>query len=104
MKLKIQVTQKGALYSSECDKCGATIWSHEWATYEHNEFRDAMEQGTAHCPECSGKSNPSTFSYVGDYYAARYAVSDDIAAAWFYGKNERALIRSVREFRNNLGF
>lgn len=95
--MELQVTQKGALYSAECAKCGATIFAHEWASWDPNELRDAMESGGRCCKECGGCADPETFSYIGKHYAARYSMPGYLdCTEWTYGTNKRALIRDVR--------
>lgn len=97
--MKLEITPKGALYTCECDRCGATLYTHEWATWDHNERRDAMENGSLRCDECPGKANPETFGPMpGKYYAARYSAPGYLDCTdWTYGRNKRALIREVRE-------
>jgi hypothetical protein len=98
--MEFQITQKGALYSAECDRCGATIYVHEWATWNNNDDRDALQAGTHQCPECAvGKANPETFSqHKGLYYAARYSAPGYLdCTEWTYGRQKRALVREVRD-------
>jgi rRNA maturation protein Nop10 len=98
--MQLQVTQKGALYTAECARCGATLYSHEWATFDHNDRRDAMQDGTLRCDECgNGTADPETFSAMpGRYYAARYSMPGYLdCTEWSYGTNRRALVRDVRD-------
>lgn len=44
--MKLHITARGALYSADCSKCGTTNYTHEWADYDHNEWRYAMQAGT----------------------------------------------------------
>lgn len=97
--MQLDITQKGALYSCECSKCGAALYSHEWADWDHNERRDAMQAGTLRCDECSGRADPETFSQSpGRFYAARYSAPGYLDRTdWTYGRNRRVLVREVRE-------
>lgn len=97
--MKLQTTQKGRLVSCECAKCGATIYSHEWASWDFNNERDAMQDGTMRCPDCHGTADADTFweSPSRNYYACRYSASGYLDCTdWQYGKNRRALEREVR--------
>ena len=95
--MQLQVTQKGALYCADCRKCGATIYSHEWTTWDNNDTRDALQAGTMRCPECSGTADPETFRDCGRQYAARYSAPGYMDCTdWCYGKNKRQLMRAVR--------
>ena len=97
--MQLQITKKGALYTAECSRCSATMYTHEWATWEHNERRDAMEAGTLRCEECGGTANPETFGLMpGRYYAARYSMPGYLdCTEWDYGRNRRALVRQLRD-------
>ena len=95
-----EITQKGALYSCECNKCGATLYTHEWAMYDHNERRDAMENGTMHCDECSiGRTDPETFGKMGgSFYAARLSIPGFLdCTEWTFGKDKEALLEEIKE-------
>lgn len=95
--MELQVTQKGALYCAECSKCGMTMYSHEWATWDNNDERDALQDGTARCQDCGGRADPATFMDCGQQYAARYSAPGYLdCTEWTFGKNKRALIREVR--------
>jgi NAD-dependent SIR2 family protein deacetylase len=96
--MEMQITQRGALYTCECDKCGATLYTHEWAHFDHNERRDAMENGTLRCDECHGKALPETFSKMkGQYYAGRYSAPGYLDCTdWDYGRNLRNLKRHLK--------
>ncbi len=96
--MQMQITQKGALYSCECGKCGATLYTHEWADWEFNERRDAMENGTLRCNYCTGAADANTFSQMpGKWYAARYSMPGYLDCTdWSYGKNLAALRRDLR--------
>jgi len=97
--MQTQITQPGALYSCECSKCGSTLYSHEWATWDHNERRDAMESGQLRCDECIGFADAETFGQMeGKYYAARLSAPGYLDCTdWTYGKNKSALLRDVCE-------
>ena len=90
--------QKGALYSADCAKCGATMFSHEWVTGDNNEMRDAMQAGTARCEDCGGNADADTFMDCGRQYACRYSANGYMDCTSFsYGKNRRTLEREVRD-------
>lgn len=97
--MKPEITQKGSLYSCECNKCGATLYTHEWADYDHNERRDAMEDGTLRCDQCSGLTDPETFGQTeGRYFAARLSASGYLDCTdWAYGKDKEALLIEINE-------
>jgi hypothetical protein len=97
--MELHVTQKGALYTADCSKCGATIHAHEWAHPDPNGARDAMQDGTLRCDQCHGTADPETFHDHGrKYYAARYSANGYMDCTdWNYGTNKRALIRETRE-------
>lgn len=97
--MKLQITRKGRLYSCDCAKCGMTLYAHEWATWDPNETRDAMQAGTLHCTECTGRADSSTFVDLGTgWYAARYSMPGYLDCTnWYYGRNKRALVREVRD-------
>lgn len=88
-KTQYYVTQPGALYSVECDTCGATLYSHEWCNGDHNARRDGMEAGWWRCDECGGRANPETFSQIpGRFYAL---VLEDGSVE--YGEDRDALVQ-----------
>lgn len=96
--MEMQIFKKGALYSADCEKCGCTQYTHEWFHSDHNERRDAMENGTLRCDECSGHIDAETFGYCGRQYAGWYSMPGyldhtDVS----YGKNLRELRRELRE-------
>lgn len=97
--MQIQLLKKGALYSADCAKCGCTMYSHEWSTWDNNEMRDAMQAGTARCPQCcTGVADADTFMECGRQYACRYSAPGYMDCTdWSFGKNKRALLREVRE-------
>jgi len=93
-------TPKGALYSADCAKCGATIYAHEWASADPNEERDALKAGTLACPHCCiGRADPATFhAYGRRHYAARYSADGYMDCTdWNYGTNLRELLRETRD-------
>jgi hypothetical protein len=98
--MELYLTPKGALYTADCDRCGASIYVHEWATPDNNADRDAMQAGTLGCPECAiGRADPETFHAHGrKHYAARYSANGYMDCTdWHYGTNKRELIREVRD-------
>lgn len=95
-----QITAEGALYSVECYRCGATNYSHEWAHDDHNERRDAMENGQHRCDECGSICDGSTFTPREHCVAGRYAHYDECAYAkdgtpWLYGSNDEEVSREL---------
>ena len=95
--MELQVTPKGALYSGDCTKCGMTNYVHEWATFDINEERDALENGTLPCEFCPGRTDAGTFAELGQQYAARYSAPGYMdCTPWSYGKNKKELLREVR--------
>ena len=98
--MNLEVTRKGKLYSAECRKCGATMFVHEFATWDNNAERDAMQDGTLRCRECAtGTADPETFhEHSRPNYAARLSASGYLDCTdWSYGTNRRALEREVRQ-------
>lgn len=99
--MQLEITGKGALYSCDCAKCGATLYTHEWADYDSNEKRDAMQAGTLACDQCMiGRADPETFSEckpIRGWYAARYSAPGYMDCTdWTFGTNRRKLAREVR--------
>lgn len=97
--MQIELTQKGALYTANCARCGASMFTHERAYLDHNERRDAMQDGTLRCDECPrGSANPDTFRACGRQYAARYSAPGYLGCTdWHFGRNKRELVREVRD-------
>jgi hypothetical protein len=96
--MQLQITPKGATYCADCAKCGATLYSHEWATGYNNDDRDALRDGSYVCSECGGHADPETFTDCGRQYAARYSAPGYMDCTdWAYGRNKRELLRTVRE-------
>lgn len=96
--MQIQTTKKGALYCADCAKCGATMYSHEWASWNNNDDRDALQDGSARCQECGGNADPETFTDCGKQYACRYSAPGYMDCTdWNFGKNRRLLEREVRQ-------
>jgi hypothetical protein len=96
--MQMMVYQKGALYSADCSKCGATMFTHEWYHGDHNERRDAMEAGTLCCDDCGAPVDKETFaqhrkSYAGLYSAPGYMDRTDV----HYNANVRKLKRELRD-------
>ncbi len=96
--MQLELTRKGALYCADCAKCGATLYSHEWAHGYNNDDRDALLAGTYRCPDCGGSADPETFTDCGKQYAARYSAPGYLdCTEWNYSPNKRTLIRTVRD-------
>lgn len=95
--MDLEMLQKGALYSCECAKCGMTLYTHEWADFDHNERRDAMQAGTLRCDDCSGKADPNTFYTWPRSYAARMSADGYMdCTVWDFDTNKRRLAAQVR--------
>jgi hypothetical protein len=96
--MELELTDKGATYSCECARCGATLYTHEWAYMDHNERRDAMQAGTLCCDECCvGTADPSTFTKLRAQYAGRYQAPGYLdCTEWSFGTNKRELERELR--------
>ena len=95
--MEIELLRRGALYSCECSKCGATLFTHEWADSDHNERRDAMKDGTLRCDECNGRVDAETFAEEGRQYAARYSAPGYLdCTEWQFDTNKRRLCRDLR--------
>ena len=96
--MKPEITQKGALYSWECAKCGATLYTHEWADFDHSERRDAMESGALSCDQCHGRADADTFGRLDDAHAARLSMSGYLdCTEWTYGSSPDALRAQLDE-------
>lgn len=97
--MQLTMYQKGALYSADCPKCSTTMFTHEWYHSDHNERRDAMENGTLRCEECGTPVDKETFAkvpraqYAGLYSAPGYLDRTEV----HYGPNKRALERELRD-------
>jgi NAD-dependent SIR2 family protein deacetylase len=94
-----QITRKGALYTCDCAKCGNTMYTHEWSTWDHNERRDAMKAGTLRCDDCGGKADPETFyKSPRPHYAGRYSAPGYMdCTEWEYDTNKHRLKATLRE-------
>lgn len=96
--MELQTLKKGALYCAECARCGGDMYAHEWASWDYNEERDALQAGTSLCPECGGRASQETFRYCGRQYACRYSAPGyQDCTDWNYGPNRRKLEREVRK-------
>jgi hypothetical protein len=96
--MQMEILKKGHLYCADCAKCGATMYSHEWANWTNNETRDALQDGTAVCDQCGGRADPGTFTDCGKQYAGRYSAAGYLDCTdWNYGANLRKLKRELRD-------
>ncbi len=104
MFMEIEILRKGATYHCECSTCGATLYTHEWAHWDHNERRDAMEAGTLRCDYCHGHADPETFTEMRKpQYACCYSAPGYLdCTEWAFGPNRRRLVREVREVYGDL--
>lgn len=98
--MELEMCGKGKTYCCECAKCGATLYTHEWAYMDHNERRDAMQNGTLRCDHCaSGTADAATFEQMRDCYAGRYSASGYLDCTdWEFDANKRRLKQTLREF------
>ena len=97
MAMILELTAKGATYTAECERCGTTNYAHEWADYDPNERRDAMQAGTLPCDECGHFTDPTTFTACGPHYAGRYTMPGYLdCTEWEFGTNRRQLIATLR--------
>lgn len=95
--MELEITAKGATYSADCAKCGATMLTHEWVNDDHNERRDAMEAGTLRCDQCGGNANADSFHAHGREYAGRYSAPGYMDCTdWSFDRNKRRLERKLR--------
>ena len=102
--MQLQVYKKGRLYCADCAKCGATMYAHEWITDDFNGDRDAMQAGTARCPECGGHADADTFTDCGRQYAGRYSAPGYMDCTdWSFGTNRRNLERELRNMYDGEG-
>jgi hypothetical protein len=61
-------TRKGVVYTCKCAACGTNMYTHEWTPGEHNELRDAMQNGTRACDFCrSGRADPDSFTKLREF-------------------------------------
>lgn len=96
--MTMKICRKGALYAADCARCGATNHTHEWAHDDHNERRDAMQNGTLRCDFCGGTVDPETFLDLGRQYAGRYSAAGYMDCTdWHYDTNRRRLERELRD-------
>ena len=97
--MSLKIYRKGALYSGECHKCGATHFVHEWISDDPNEERDAMQAGKLRCNEClNGTIDPDTFMECRPSYAARYSADGYMdCTEWHFDTNKRRLKKELRD-------
>jgi hypothetical protein len=101
----LEMTRKGAHYTAECNRCSATMHVHEFATWDNNNERDGLEDGSLTCPECmNGKADPETFRQERNCYAARFSAPGFMdCTEWTFGTNKRTLEREVRDLYEGEG-
>ncbi len=75
------------------------MFTHEWTNDDHNERRDAMQNGTLRCDECSGTVNKETFcESPRPQYAGRYSAPGFLdCTSWQYDSNKRTLVKRLRD-------
>ena len=97
--MEMYILNKGATYTCDCGKCGASLFTHEWADVDHNDRRDAMQAGELACHYCGiGKANPDTFTKMRDQYAGRYSANGYMDCTdWHFDTNKKRLARELRD-------
>ncbi len=98
--MELEITRKGALYTADCSRCGSTVATHEFASWNVNEERDMMRKGTLACPFCAiGKVDKETFKDHGrKWYAGRYSAPGYLDCTdWIYETNLRRLEKELKE-------
>lgn len=98
--MQLEITRKGSMAVAQCDKCGTDIVAHEFATWDFNGERDALQRGTMRCTECcTGRADAGTFTIKGGgWYAGRYSAPGYLdCTAWEYDTNRRRLERTLRD-------
>lgn len=96
--MQMMVYRAGATYSADCGKCGCTMYTHEWTTDDHNNRRDAMQDGTARCDECNGKADADTFHDCGQMFAGLYAAPGYMdRTEWHYHTDRNELVRELKD-------
>jgi NAD-dependent SIR2 family protein deacetylase len=95
--MQLFIYAKGALYAADCDRCGTTMYTHEWINSDHNDRRDAMKDGTLRCDDCNGHAAANTFMYLGKQYAGRYSAPGYMDCTdWHFDANKRRLNAELR--------
>jgi DNA-directed RNA polymerase subunit RPC12/RpoP len=96
--MEMEILRKGTLCVADCAKCGATLHAHEFASWNFNDNRDAMQAGTLRCDDCGGRADASTFHQLGrKQYAGRYSASGYLDCTdWSYDSNLRRLQQELR--------
>lgn len=97
--MQMQIYRKGQVYCADCAKCGVTHYIHEWTTDDFNGERDAMQDGTLHCPEhCGGRIDAETFHNAGKQYAGMYSAPGYMdRTSMSYSPNKKTLARELRD-------
>jgi hypothetical protein len=97
--MQYQITPKGTLVSADCARCGATHYAHEWASWDFNEARDALQAGTYRCTDCGCPTDPDTYYEAPrKHYAARLSMPGYLDCTdWSYGTNARELRKHIRD-------
>ena len=92
--MTLNIYRKGRLYCADCDKCGSTMYWHEWTS---DGSADDLREGTAVCNECGGHADPETFADCGKQYAGRYSANGYMDCTdYSYGRNHRKLAQELR--------
>lgn len=97
--MEFEITWKGTLCSVECTHCWTTSYAHEWASWDFNAEREAMEKGLYNCQGCGRRVHPDTYreSKPQTYYGARYSAPGYLdRTEWLYGTNKRKLAHDCR--------
>jgi hypothetical protein len=96
--MQFQITPKGALVCADCSYCGTTQYAHEWASWDFNESRDALQAGTYRCTDCGRNTDANRYyEATSKRYAARLSMPGFLDCTdWEYGTNARELRRRIR--------
>lgn len=96
--MQMYIYDKGATYSADCSRCGATHIIHEWTTDAFAGDRDAMREGALRCDHCGGTMDPDTFHAGRRMYAGRYSAPGYLDCTdWHYHANLRTLTAELRD-------
>lgn len=97
--MEMEILQKGTLVSAECPRCGAVAFAHEWADFDFNGKRDAMQEGKLNCDQCNHIVDSTTFHDLGrKWYAGRYSAPGYLDCTDYeYDTNLRRLEKTLRD-------
>lgn len=97
--MEMEITRKGTLVTTDCPHCLATVWTHEWASWDFNGERAAMEDGTFRCPECCRPIGEGVALHTEhNVYAGRYSAPGYLDCTDYeFDTNKRRLERTLRD-------